>query len=94
MFQIKICGITHRPDAFVAAALGADAVGLNFYEKSPRFLPPSLAGNVAAAIPSGVAKVGVFVNSAPDEVCRLADRLSLDFIQLSGDEPPELSLSA
>jgi phosphoribosylanthranilate isomerase len=88
MFQIKICGITHRPDAFVAAALGADAVGLNFYEKSPRFLPPSLAGNVAAAVPRGVAKVGVFVNSAPDEVCRLADRLSLDFIQLSGDEPP------
>ncbi len=89
MFQIKICGITHRPDARVAAALGADAIGLNFYEKSPRFLPPSLAGNVAAVIPAGVAKVGVFVNSSADEICRLADRLKLDYIQLSGDESPE-----
>ncbi len=89
MFQIKICGITHRPDARVAAALGADAIGLNFYEKSPRFLPPSLAGNVAAVIPADVAKVGVFVNWPSEEVCRLADRLKLDYIQLSGDETPE-----
>ena len=86
---MKICGITHRPDAFVATALGADAIGLNFYEGSPRYLPPSLAGHVAAAIPSGVAKVGVFVNAAIDEVIRLAERLRLDFIQLAGDEPPE-----
>jgi phosphoribosylanthranilate isomerase len=86
---MKICGITHRPDVFVATALGADAIGLNFYEPSPRYLPPSLAGNVAAAIPSGVAKVGVFVNAAVDEVIRLAERLRLDFIQLAGDEPPE-----
>ena len=86
---MKICGISHRPDAFVATALGADAIGLNFYEGSPRYLPPSLAGNVAAAVPSGVAKVGVFVNAAVDEVIRLADRLRLDFIQLAGEEPPE-----
>ncbi|HEY2147218.1 MAG TPA: phosphoribosylanthranilate isomerase [Pirellulales bacterium] len=90
MFRIKICGITHRPDAFVAAALGADAIGLNFFEGSPRYLPPSLAGNVAAAIPRGVAKVGVFVNPTAEEVNRLAKRLRLDFIQLAGDEPPEL----
>jgi phosphoribosylanthranilate isomerase len=86
MFRVKICGITHRPDAFVAAALGADAIGLNFFEGSPRYLPPSLAGNVAAAIPNGVAKVGVFVNATADEVIRIAERLRLDFIQLAGDE--------
>jgi phosphoribosylanthranilate isomerase len=90
MFRIKICGITHRPDAIVAAALGADAIGLNFFEGSPRYLPPSLAGNVAAAIPSSVVKVGVFVNSTADQINRLADRLRLDFIQLAGDEPAEL----
>src|ERR1700730_10798477 len=89
MFRMKICGITHRPDVFVATGLGADAIGLNFYEGSPRYLPPSLAGNVAAAIPRGVAKVGVFVNAAIDEVIRLAERHRLDFIQLAGDEPPE-----
>jgi phosphoribosylanthranilate isomerase len=90
MFRIKICGITHRPDAFIAAALGADAIGLNFFEGSPRYLPSSIAGNVAAAIPRNVAKVGVFVNPTVDEVNRLADRLRLDFIQLAGDEPPEM----
>ena len=89
MFRIKICGITHRPDAFVAAALGADAIGLNFFERSRRYLPPSLAGNVAAAIPVGIAKVGVFVNSPAEEVCRLADRLRLDLVQLAGDEQPD-----
>lgn len=89
MFRIKICGITHRPDAFVAMALGADAIGLNFVERSRRYLPPSLAGNVAAAIPTGVAKVGVFVNSPAEEVGRMSDRLQLDFVQLSGDEPAE-----
>jgi phosphoribosylanthranilate isomerase len=89
MFRIKLCGITHRPDAFVAAALGADAIGLNFVEGSRRYLPPSLAGNVAAAIPSGVAKIGVFVNSPVEDVGRLSDRLRLDFVQLSGDEPTE-----
>jgi phosphoribosylanthranilate isomerase len=90
MFRIKICGVTHRPDAFVAAALGADAIGLNFFEGSPRYLSPSMAGNVAAAIPSNVAKVGVFVNPTADEVNRLVDRLRLDFVQLAGDEPPEM----
>lgn len=90
MFRIKICGITHRPDARVATALGADAIGLNFYEGSPRYLSPSLAGNVAGAITGGVAKVGVFVNPTADEVVRLAERLQLDYIQLCGDEPPEL----
>jgi phosphoribosylanthranilate isomerase len=89
MFRVKICGITHRPDAFVATALGADAIGLNFVEGSRRYLPPSLAGNVAAAIPSGVAKIGVFVNSPAEDVGRLSDRLRLDFVQLSGDEPPD-----
>jgi phosphoribosylanthranilate isomerase len=90
MFRIKICGVTHRPDAFSAAALGADAIGLNFFEGSPRYLPPSMAGNVAAAIPNNVAKVGVFVNPTADEVKRLADRMGLDFVQLAGDEPPEM----
>jgi phosphoribosylanthranilate isomerase len=90
MFRIKICGITHRPDAIIAAALGADAIGLNFFEGSRRYLSPSLNGNVAAAIPQGVAKVGVFVNATADEINWTAERLRLDFVQLAGDEPPEL----
>ena len=72
-----------------AAEAGADAIGLNFYPGSKRYLRPEVAEEVAAAIPAGVLKVGVFVNAKPKFLCREVDRLGLDLIQLSGDETPE-----
>ncbi len=89
MFRIKICGVTSPNDAQLAAAAGADAIGLNFFAGSKRYLTPEKAGTVAVAIPSGVLKVGVFVNAEVEFVCRESDRLRLDLIQLAGDEPPE-----
>ncbi len=89
MFRLKICGITHRPDVEVACALGADAIGLNFYERSKRYLPPAFAASVAAKIPPGVARVGIFVDTPASEVCQIFDRVRLDFIQLCGDEPAD-----
>ena len=38
MFRIKICGITNVDDAAVAVEAGACAIGLNLYERSPRFV--------------------------------------------------------
>jgi phosphoribosylanthranilate isomerase len=89
MFTIKICGITRPEDAEAAAAAGADAIGLNFYEKSPRYVDVDRARIIIAAVPPGVVKVGVFVNAPVQEVCRLYDDLKLDLIQLHGDEPLE-----
>jgi phosphoribosylanthranilate isomerase len=89
MFQIKICGITDVDDARLVARAGADAIGLNFYPKSPRFLSAEKARAIAAAVPAGVCKVGLFVNAPALEVGRLFDQLGLDLIQLHGDEPPE-----
>ncbi len=89
MFQIKICGITHRPDAIVAAAIGADAIGLNFFEGSKRYLPPRFAPAVAACAPANVCVVGVFVNATVQQVCRTFDSLPLNLIQLAGDETPD-----
>ena len=89
MFTIKICGITRPEDAHAAAAAGADAVGLNFYAKSPRVIGAERARAIIAALPPGIVKVGLFVNSPPEEICRLYDDLKLDLIQLHGDEPPE-----
>ena len=89
MFRVKICGITSVEGALAAAEAGADAVGLNFYPKSPRYLQPRVAEAVAAALPDGVVKVGLFVNAAEDEIREQFDRLELDLIQLHGDEPPE-----
>jgi phosphoribosylanthranilate isomerase len=88
-FTIKICGITRPEDARAAAAAGADAIGLNFYAKSPRGIDAARAREIIAALPLGVAKVGVFVNAPREEVCALYNDLVLDFIQLHGDEPPE-----
>jgi phosphoribosylanthranilate isomerase len=92
MFRVKICGITTVVDAQTVAAAGADAVGLNFFEKSARFLPAETARAVADAVPEGVVKVGLFVNAIPEQILETWDRLSLDVIQLHGDEPPEVLL--
>jgi phosphoribosylanthranilate isomerase len=89
MFTIKICGITRPEDAEAAAAAGADAIGLNFYEKSPRYIDADRAREIIAALPPSVVKVGVFVNAPMQEVCRAFDELSLDLVQLHGDEPLE-----
>lgn len=86
---IKICGITTARDAEVAADAGADAVGVNFWSGSKRFVGDERAARaVIAAVPRGVLKVGVFVNAAPAEVAATALRFGLDRIQLHGDEPP------
>jgi phosphoribosylanthranilate isomerase len=89
MFRIKICGITNVEGAAAAAAAGADALGLNFCVKSPRYVSPAAAEPIVAAVPAGVVKVGVFVNAPADEVAATAAQLGLDLVQLHGDEPPE-----
>ncbi|HUT12619.1 MAG TPA: phosphoribosylanthranilate isomerase [Thermoguttaceae bacterium] len=88
MFRVKICGITSRDDARAVVKAGADAVGLNFYPKSPRYVTLEKARRIADVLPQELIKVGLFVNAAAEEVCRTFDRLDLDLIQLHGDEPP------
>ncbi len=89
MFRIKICGITSPEDARLVAGAGADAVGLNFFGKSPRFVEEDAARRIVDVLPDGVVKVGLFVNSPAETICSLVDRLGLDLVQLHGDEPPE-----
>lgn len=90
MFSIKICGITSVNDALMVAAAGADAVGLNFYAKSPRHVEFDQAKRICEALSWRVIKVGLYVNMPGREICRIFDQLRLDLIQLHGDEPPEL----
>lgn len=89
MFQTKICGITTVEDALVVARAGADAIGLNFYARSPRYVTAETAESIIGALPGGISKVGLFVDTPADEICRLFDRLRLDLIQLHGEQPPE-----
>lgn len=89
MFKRKICGITTVEDATAMIAAGADALGLNFYPQSKRYLPAEIAADVRAAISTDAVAVGLFVNADVVDVAAAARRLSLDWIQLHGDESPD-----
>jgi len=90
MVRVKICGITNVEDALLACELGADAIGLNFYEKSPRCVSPFTASKIIQKLPPFVASVGVFVNWQAGPVTTLAKALALAAAQLHGDEDPKL----
>lgn len=101
MYRVKICGITTPADALLAAAAGADAIGLNFFSGSPRCVDTERAGQIIERLrqdyaPSQVQVFGVFVNATVDEILRTIRAAKLDGveqgfgIQLHGDEPPEL----
>jgi len=84
--QVKICGITSVADGLAAAEAGADMIGLNFYEGSPRHVTLAAAAEIARALPPFVLRVGVFVN--PDEalVTRAIAECGLNLLQFHGDE--------
>jgi phosphoribosylanthranilate isomerase len=83
---IKICGVTTPDDAAAAVAAGADAVGVNLWPGSKRFVDDAAARAVLAVVPAPVLKVGVFVNAPAAEVAARMAALGLDRAQLHGDE--------
>ena len=88
--KVKICGITNIEDARAAIEAGADLLGFNFYPKSPRYVTPERAGEIAAHVRSDEQRpllVGVFVNSPLDEVRSILEVAQIDLAQLHGDEP-------
>lgn len=86
--RIKVCGFLDPDNANLAVEMGADFLGLNFYVRSPRFVGPGRAREIADAVRGRTTLVGVFVNPSPDEVRNAVDRIGLDLVQLSGDESP------
>jgi len=89
---VKICGIRDVETALTAAEAGADAVGLNFYENSPRVVTRPVAAKIVAELRApgrAVEPVGVFVNHPVEEIAGICEALQLRTIQLHGDEPPE-----
>ncbi|HKC65680.1 MAG TPA: phosphoribosylanthranilate isomerase [Pyrinomonadaceae bacterium] len=90
MVFVKICGITNLEDALFATRAGADALGFNFYKRSPRYIAPTDARNIVKQLPDSTMSVGVFVNEGnPESVERIADEVGLKAVQLHGDESPE-----
>jgi phosphoribosylanthranilate isomerase len=86
--RVKICGITSPRDAQAAARLGADAIGLVFYEPSPRHVTIAQANAIAGSVPPFVARVALFVNPAADTVRAVLDGGGIDLLQFHGEEEP------
>jgi Phosphoribosylanthranilate isomerase len=89
--KIKICGITNFEDALLSVKLGADALGFNFYKKSPRYIKPENAYDITTQINGDVLKVGVFVNEDFDKIMDIAKTSGINAIQLHGEESPEFA---
>ncbi len=90
MIGVKICGITNWPDARAACEAGANLIGLNFYEKSPRFISTGEAAKIRAQLAKTTETVGIFVNAKPVDVLSVCASLRLDAVQLHGDESAQI----
>jgi phosphoribosylanthranilate isomerase len=86
--SVKVCGVTRLQDAELVAELGAWAVGMVFYEPSPRCCSQLEALRIASALRRRVELCGVFVNAPLEQVVGTAEQLGLTMLQLHGDEGP------
>ena len=95
MFRIKICGVRLKNDVQAVERSGADAIGLNFFPQSVRYVDPvdettKSLSDLAAEL--GLTRIGVFVNESVDSILRTVSLVGLDAVQLHGDEPAETAL--
>jgi phosphoribosylanthranilate isomerase len=88
---IKICGFTDPENAKTCAAFKPDAMGLVFFEKSPRNVSIDTARRITDILPETIMSVGVFVNKNYDEIMHIADHCRLKGVQLHGSESADLA---
>lgn len=88
-FSVKICGITRADQALAIVQMGADALGLNFWPQSKRYIAPASAAQWAPPLRSLTTLVGVLVNPTPALLMELIKYQVADVFQLHGDESPE-----
>ncbi len=86
MTLVKICGITNPEDAALAADLGADLIGFNFYPGSKRYISAERVATFVDSLTAGVTKIGVFVNASVDDIIFAKKLALLDAVQLHGNE--------
>jgi phosphoribosylanthranilate isomerase len=84
--RIKICGITRVEDALEVVRAGADAIGLVFYDPSPRCVRINQAREIAEAVPAFVSVVALFVNPSKEYVQEVLNSVRIDLLQFHGDE--------
>jgi phosphoribosylanthranilate isomerase len=86
--RVKICGMRSVADVEAVARAGAAYAGFNFFPKSPRYLAPTQARDVALAAPIGLAKVALTVDADDAWLDQIVDAVPLDMLQLHGHESP------
>lgn len=86
--RVKICGITQSEDATQAVTAGADALGLVFYQRSPRAIDIETARAISAVAGPFVTLVGLFVDAEPERVASVLAEVPLQLLQFHGDESP------
>jgi phosphoribosylanthranilate isomerase len=84
--RVKVCGMTLPEQVRALDEMGVDFAGFIFYPKSPRYMGNKISPEKMKQITGHIAKVGVFVNMAYDELMRTVDEYRLDMVQLHGDE--------
>ena len=84
--RIKICGLTSVDDVCAAVALGVDAIGMVFYDKSSRNISIDMAAELVKAAGPFVTTVGLFVNPEKEFVQSVLKRVPLQLLQFHGDE--------
>lgn len=87
--RVKICGLTRPDEATACADLGVDAIGLVFYEKSPRHVTRQQAMDICRSLPETVITTGVFVDAPEQWIMERIRDCRLKAIQLHGSESPE-----
>jgi phosphoribosylanthranilate isomerase len=92
--RIKICGLTREQDVDAAVAVGADAVGFVLYEKSPRYVSPERAAELARRLPPFVTPVLLFVNQDTSKIIAACSGVTGATAQFHGEESPEQCLAA
>jgi phosphoribosylanthranilate isomerase len=87
--KVKVCGITNYEDAVLALDAGVDALGFNFFPRSPRYISPMAVRRIIERLPPLIVNVGLFVNTPPEDVAEMARVAGVQVLQLHGDESPE-----
>ena len=91
--RVKICGITDTSAALVASKAGADALGLNFYKPSPRYLEIEQAAVIRKSFSPFVTSVAILVNPDADYVREIISQVQVDLLQFHGEEDDEYCAS-
>lgn len=87
--RVKICGLTTVADATAIVNCGADAIGLVFYEPSPRHVEVLQAAEIAKSVPAFVTKTALFVDPTPEYVQQVCENVDIDLLQFHGNETAE-----